>query len=71
MLQDLTNSPQLTTMPQTSTFLIGSYRNGTWACACDRPPAWYAVNKEGPTKGQRCKRKLHSLARQLHGLPIL
>lgn len=59
-VRHFTGNPHLTTMPQSSTFLIGSYRDGKWVCACDRPPAWRVVSKEGPTKGQRCKSQPHS-----------
>jgi len=38
-----------------STFENGSYRDGKWLCACNRPAVWGVVSKEGPTKNERCK----------------
>ncbi|KAI9154933.1 hypothetical protein HJFPF1_07494 [Paramyrothecium foliicola] len=41
-------------MPSTeSTFDVGTLKNGSWRCACNRSPVWRTVAKEGPTKGER------------------
>jgi hypothetical protein len=42
-------------MPFTaSTFQNGSYKDGNWFCACNRPAVWREVKKEGPTQGEHC-----------------